>query len=103
LSIAEGSGGHAQLETVLVAYNDEGQIVNSLSRGFHFDIPPDQYQRLMAAGGTISTHLALDLPARDVVLRIVVYDPASARTGSLEVPVKIAGKQVRSGTKAQTQ
>jgi VWFA-related protein len=103
LSIAEGAGGHAQLETALVAYNDEGQIVNSLGRAFRFDIPPDQYQKLMAAGGAISAYLALDLPARDLVLRIVVYDPASARTGSLEVPVKIAGKQARSETKGQTQ
>lgn len=100
LSLAEGAGGagRAQLESALVAYNDEGQTVNSLGRAFHFDLPAEQYQRLMSAGSTISAHLALDLPARDVVLRIVVYDPASARTGSLEVPIEIVGKKARSQT-----
>jgi uncharacterized protein (UPF0261 family) len=103
LSFAEGAGGRAQLESALVAYNDEGQVVNSLGRAFRFNLSPGQYQRLMGEGGSISAHLALDLPASDVVLRIVVYDPASARTGSLEVPIEIAGKQARSETKANSQ
>jgi hypothetical protein len=36
--------------------------------------------------------LALDLPAGDSVLRIVLYEPVSARTGSLEIPMRVAGK-----------
>jgi len=27
------------------------------------------------------------------VLRIVVYDPASARTGALEIPLQVAARQ----------
>jgi VWFA-related protein len=100
LTFAEETGGarHAQLQSVLVAYDDEGQVVNSLGRALHIDLPPDQYQRLLATGGAIPVRLALDLPApaREVLLRIVVYDPASAKTGSLEIPVQIAGKQPRS-------
>ena len=102
LTLAEGAGGagRAQFESALVAYNDEGQIVNSLGRAFDFDLPAAQYQKLMVSGGAISAHLALDLPARDVVLRIVVYDPASARTGSIEIPIQSANKQARSQTKS---
>ena len=95
LTFAEGTGGagRAQFESALVAYSDEGQIVNSVGRAFHFDLQAGEYQKLIAAGGAVSAHLALDLPASDVVLRIVVYDPASAKTGSLEVPVESAGKR----------
>ena len=71
-----------------MAYNDEGLIVNTVGRAFHFDLQAGEYQRLIAAGGAVLAHLALDLPASGVTLRIVVYDPASAKTGSLEVPVE---------------
>jgi VWFA-related protein len=105
LTLAEGTGGagRAQFESALVAYNDEGQVVNSLGRAFHFDLPAAQYQKLMASGGAISAHLALDLPVRDVVLRIVVYDPASAKTGSIEIPIQGADKQARSQNKSSFQ
>ncbi len=95
LTFAEGTGGagRAQFESALVAYNDEGLIVNTVGRAFHFDLQAGEYQRLIAAGGAVLAHLALDLPASGVTLRIVVYDPASAKTGSLEVPVEGAGKQ----------
>ena len=93
LAFAKGASGawHAQLQGVLVAYDGEGQVVNSLGRVFHINLPPEQYQKLVA-GGTVPARLALDLPGRGVVLRIVVYDPASAKTGSLEIPVQIASK-----------
>ncbi len=105
LSIAEaGDGvGLAQLESLLVAYGEDGQLVNSVGRAFNFNLPAEQYRKLMASGGAISAHLAIDLPVRDVVLRIVVYDPASAKAGSIEIPVEVAGKPARSQAKAQAQ
>ncbi|HVN93475.1 MAG TPA: VWA domain-containing protein [Terracidiphilus sp.] len=90
LTIAEGSGGAAleQIQCALVAYDADGELVNSAGRAFHFNLSAEQYQKTIAQGGTISAHLALDLPMRDVFLRIVVHDPASTKTGSIEIPVQ---------------
>ena len=103
LSLAEGTSGAGLAQVALVAYGDEGEVVNFSGRAFHFNLPAAQYRKLTASGGAISAHLGLDLPARDVVVRIVVYDPASAKTGSIEIPIKGADKQARSQTKATQQ
>ncbi len=103
LSLTEGRGGGvvAQLRTVLIAYGEDGQELNSVGRAFHFDLPADQYSKLTAQGGAISARVALDLPIRDVALRIVVYDPASARTGSMEIPLSRVPKQTQARSSAQ--
>jgi hypothetical protein len=46
----------------------------------------------MASDSTISLRGALDLPAGQISLRIAVYDPATVRVGSLEVPVSVVAK-----------
>jgi hypothetical protein len=94
LTFAGGADGtlRTQLECALVAYDGEGKPVNSLGRSFDFHLSPEQYQQLLAAGETVPMRLALDLPAGDSVLRIVLYEPVSARTGSLEIPMRVAGK-----------
>ena len=81
-----------ELDCELVAFDEKGQVVNSLGRAINFRLPPEQYDRLTAAGGRIPVRLAMDLPAGEVGLRIVVYDPATARTGSMEIPVAVAAK-----------
>jgi VWFA-related protein len=80
------------LDCELVAYDEKGQVVNSLGRAFNFKLSPEQYDRLTAAGGQVPVRLAMDLPAGEFGLRIVVYDPATARTGSMEIPVEVAAK-----------
>ena len=91
LTFAEGAGGtrSTQLQCALVGYNGEGKAVNSLFRAFDVDLPAKGYERLRAAEADIPVQLALDLPPIDVALRIVVYDPSTARTGSLEIPVQV--------------
>ena len=94
LTFAEGADGaqRTQLECALVVYDGEGNPVNSLGRSFGIHLTAEQYQHLQAAGGTVPMRLAIDLPSGEVTLRIVTYEPASARTGSLEIPVKVADK-----------
>jgi VWFA-related protein len=94
LTFAEGADGtlRTQLECALVAYDGEGKPVNSLGRIFDFHLSPEQYQQVQAAGGAVPVRLAMDLPAGDTVLRIVLYEPVSARTGSLEIPMRVAAK-----------
>jgi VWFA-related protein len=91
LTLAEGAQGAqtAQLEIALVAYNKDGQPVNSLGRKFDLTLPPEQFAHLTAAGKGIPVRLMLDLPSGADVVRAVVYDPASGKIGSLEIPVQV--------------
>jgi VWFA-related protein len=82
-----------QFQCALVAYDGKGKAVNSVGREFNFDFPAEQYQQLQAGGKEVPVRLAVDLPAGETVLRIVVYDPASARAGSLEIPLHVEAKQ----------
>jgi hypothetical protein len=94
LTFAQGTDGkrHTELECALVAYDSEGNSVNSLGRKLDFNLTAEQYGRLIAEGKGVPVRLALDLPSGANVVRAVVYDPATAKTGSLEIPVQVAGK-----------
>jgi|GEM_PF-1781356 len=81
-----------ELECALVAYDSKGNSVNSLGRKFDFNLTAEQYERLSAEGKGIPVRLALDLPSGANVVRAVVYDPTTAKTGSLEIPVQVTGK-----------
>lgn len=83
----------AQLQCDLLAYDDKGQLVNSLGRALKLNMTPQQYEQLTAAGGSIPFRMALDLPAGEFRLRIVLYDAATVKTGSLEIPLDIQSKR----------
>jgi len=88
---ADGATG-TRFECALVAYDGEAKPVKSLARSFDYALPADQYERLSAADKSVSERLAVDLPAAAVGVRIVVYDPASAKTGSLEIPLHVPSR-----------
>jgi hypothetical protein len=94
LAFAEGADGTrtARLEIALVAYDKDGQAVNSLGHQYDLTFPAAQFEQLSAAGKGISVRLALILPAGANVVRAVAYDPATAKIGSLEIPVKVVDK-----------
>ena len=91
LDFTEGAGGTrtAQVEIALVAYNQEGQAVNSVGRHFALSLTAAQYQGLAAAGKGFPVRQLLDLPRGADIVRAVVYDPATAKVGSLEIPVQV--------------
>jgi VWFA-related protein len=94
LTFTEGANGTRDvgLECALVAYDGDGNSVNSLGRKFELHLSPEQYEQVVNSGRTIPVRLAMDLPAGDSVLRVVIYEPSSARIGSLEIPMKVADK-----------
>jgi hypothetical protein len=94
LTFAQSADGKrsTELECALVAYDSEGNSVNSLGRKLDFNLTAEQYERLTAEGKGVPMRLALDLPSGAIVMRAVVYDPATAKTGSLEFPVQVADK-----------
>lgn len=91
LTFAQDADGarSARLEVALVAYDKQGQAVNSLGRQFTLTLPAAQFDQLTASGKGVPVRLALDLPAGSDVVRAVVYDVASARIGSIEIPVDV--------------
>ena len=94
LTFVQGTDGKrsTELECALVAYDSEGNSVNSLGRKLDFNLTAGQYERLAAEAKGVPVRLALDLPSGAIVVRAVVYDPATAKTGSLEIPVQVASK-----------
>jgi VWFA-related protein len=93
LTLAEAADGarSARVEIALVAYDAAGEPVNSLGRQIDLNLPALEYERLSAARKGVPVRLALDLPSGAIVVRAVVFDPATAKTGSLEIPVQVAG------------
>jgi VWFA-related protein len=94
LTFAQSADGKrsTELECALVAYDSDGNLVNSLGRKLGFTLTAEQYERLAPEGKGVPVRLALNLPSGANVVRAVVYDPATAKTGSLEIPVQVASK-----------
>jgi hypothetical protein len=80
----------AQIEFTLVAYDANGKRVNYSDQGAIFNLNSEAYARMLDTNTKIPHRIALDLPAGQMFLRIMVYDLAAARVGSLEMPVTIA-------------
>jgi len=95
LSFAEmpDGGRQASIEFVLVGYDGQANRVNYMDSTGKLNLNSAQLERLMKEG--FSERLALDLPPRQIALRIVVYDRTAARAGSLEVPLEKDGNPKR--------
>ena len=79
-----------QAEFVLVAYDAEGKRVNYLDRGFTIKVKAESLSQNRAEG--IPVRLNLDLPVGQFTVRVAVNDLVGGHTGSLEIPVTVAGK-----------
>ncbi len=101
LDFTEGAGGArtAHVQIALVAYNKDGQAVNSVARQFALSLTAAQYDGLAAAGKGIPVRQLLDLPSGANVMRAVVYDPARAKVGSLEIPIDVPGAEANTSSK----
>ena len=81
-------GSHrAVLELAIVAYDANGQSVNSYEHPFQLGMKDALMQKVMSSG--IPLRLAFDLPAGKIGLRIGVHDLNANRAGSLEVPLQV--------------
>jgi len=80
----------AVFECTLVAYDADGKRLNYDGSGYTISLNANQYARVLAKG--LPARVALDVPAGENYLRIIVYDKTADRAGSLEVPLAVAGK-----------
>jgi VWFA-related protein len=76
---------HGSIEVTLLGYDRDGQPLNWMVRMLQLAFPPDRYAAIQAKG--ISFSLEIDVPAADVYLRSGIYDQASSRAGTLEIPL----------------
>ena len=73
------------IEVALVAYSQEGKPLNWEARSIGLAIRPEQNAIAQTSG--IPFHFDIDAPPGDVYLRTGIYDAASSRAGTLEIPL----------------
>ncbi len=90
---------HGNIEVSLVAYDHDGNPLNWLVRATEMSVTPKLYAAFMQGG--VQLHEDIDVPKGAIYLRTGVYDPASKRVGSLEIPLsEVRASVVAPGTEA---
>ena len=79
---------HGGASLLTIAYDRDGKPLNSVSNALNIHVPPGQYAHFMQQG--IQYRQQLDIPSQAVWLRAGVFEPASGRAGTLELPVAVA-------------
>jgi VWFA-related protein len=85
-TLADGSS-RAQVEFIVIAYDQDGRRLNSSDIGFAFHLRPGQYEAALHSG--IPKQVEFDLPPGHVYLRVAVHDLPSNRIGSTEFPLTV--------------
>jgi hypothetical protein len=73
------------LQVALVVYSQDAVPLNWESRNINLLIKPEQWATDQTEG--IRFHMEIDAPPGDVYLRTGVYDPATSKVGTLEIPL----------------
>jgi VWFA-related protein len=92
-------GGRIQLG--VIAYSRDGKPVNWVGVTQNMNINPTTYTAIQRSG--IPAHLEIDLPQQDVYLATGVYDWASKRAGTLEIPLNVLQAQSAATAPSTTQ
>jgi VWFA-related protein len=83
---------HGNLEFTLIAYDHYGNALNWMVRSTDFTLSPERYTAFLQVG--LQLHFDIDAPKGSAYLRTGVYDFASGKSGTLEVPLSaLAGTQ----------
>jgi VWFA-related protein len=78
---------HGTATLVAIVYDRDGNALNSVSNTLNINVPSAQYPQFMKQG--INYREQLDLPIQAAFLRAGIFDPASGRVGSVEVPISV--------------
>lgn len=83
----------------LLAYDREGHAVNWVGGTNVMNLTPDLYAAMQRSG--IRAHFDIDLPANsEVLLETGVYDSATGKAGTLEIPLRSVGTTTASTSSA---
>jgi VWFA-related protein len=79
---------HAELELVTVVYDNEGKMLNSVSTVRQISFNAETFEKVKRHELTVSSRQTVDVPEKvNAFFRFGVYDTASERIGTMEVPV----------------
>jgi hypothetical protein len=84
---------HGSATLVVIAYDRDGQALNSTSNTLNLDVPSVAYPQFMKQG--IQFRQQLDIPAQAAWLRAGILDHTSGTAGSLEVPLSLSPSSSR--------
>lgn len=73
------------LEVALVAYDHDGNILNWIVRSMNMSLKPQLYAAFQQGG--VQLHEEIDVPKGDMFLRTGIYDLATGKAGTLEIPL----------------
>ena len=76
------------IQVGLLAYDREGKAVNWAEATQGMNLDPNVYAAIQKSG--IPVHAEIDLPNTDVYLETGIYDWASGKAGTLEIPLHVA-------------
>jgi len=76
-----------KIEVAVVAYSQDGKLLNWEVRSINLAIKPEQLESAQSSG--IPFHFDIDAPPGDVYLRTGIYDTVSSKAGTLEIPLSV--------------
>lgn len=76
---------HGNVEAMLTAYDFHGKPLNFVVGKFAIDLLPKAYEEAKNRG--LQLRQEIDVPQEDFYLRTGIYDPSSARAGTLGIPL----------------
>ena len=90
-----------QVQLDVIAYSRDGKPVNWVGVTQRMNINPATFAAIQRSG--IPAHLEIDLPRQEVYLATGVYDWASQKAGTLEIPLNVLQAQSAATAPAATQ
>ncbi len=79
---------HGNVEAMLTAYDFDGKLLNFVVRKFAIELEPNVYEEAKTIG--LQLRQEIDVPQENFYLRTGIYDPSSARAGTLGIPLGIS-------------
>jgi hypothetical protein len=86
LTVAPDGKRHGEIETMLVAYDREGNILNIVKRKSGLALEPKVFQAIQTVG--LQLHEEIDIPVGEVYLRTGIFDLSSGSCGTLGIPLR---------------
>jgi hypothetical protein len=77
------------IEVAVIAYNDDGKVLNTVSKRIPIHLQPDVFAALQNVG--FQLHEEIDLPEGDVFLETGIYDLMAHHAGTLGIPLHVVG------------
>jgi VWFA-related protein len=75
------------IEIVAVAYDRDGNRLNTVDQGYQVDLSPAKFDQVMQKG--LQIHEEIDLPPGEIYLRTAIHDITTDRVGSVEIPLMV--------------